>query len=65
MPGLDGFDLMEKKNSDRTISSIPVIMLTAKADLESESRAKALGIKNFMAKPVSIKDITNAVKQFV
>ena len=65
MPGLDGFDLMARKNDDLTISSIPVIMITAKADKESEIKAKSLGIKNFIAKPVSIKEITDVVKLYV
>lgn len=65
MPGLDGFNLMEKKNSDKLIASIPVIMLTAKADYESEVRAKSLGIKDFFAKPIGIKEITDAVKEYL
>jgi CheY-like chemotaxis protein len=65
MPGLDGFNLMEKKNSDKSIASIPVIMLTAKADHESELKARSLGVKDFFAKPIGIKEITEAVKEYL
>lgn len=63
MPGMDGFDFLEDMQKNPNISSVPVIMLTANASKDSEIRARALGVKAFLTKPVGIKEITTAVKE--
>ncbi len=63
MPGMDGFDLIENLKKNTRLSSIPIIMLTANATVESEKKALSLGVKAFMSKPIGIKEITEAVKE--
>ncbi len=62
MPGMDGFDFLDDLHKNSEISEVPVIMLTANASKESEIKAKAMGVKSFLTKPVGIKEITDAVK---
>ena len=63
MPGMDGFHFLNEKNADMAIKDIPVIMVTAKADKESEVKALSLGVKRFLTKPVGIQDIVQNVEE--
>jgi len=54
MPGLSGFEVLERLNADPRTREIPVIMLTAVEDtLEGLDRALTGGAVDFLAKPVS------------
>lgn len=65
MPGMDGFDFMETIKRNENTAKIPVIMLTARVERESEQRALALGIKEYITKPVSITEISLKVKKYI
>jgi putative two-component system response regulator len=51
MPGMNGFEVMEKMNEDPDLKHIPVIMLTADNNRENEVRGFELGAMDFIAKP--------------
>ena len=54
MPGLSGFEVLERLNADPRTREIPVIMLTAVEDtLAGMDRALTGGAVDFLAKPVS------------
>ena len=65
MPGMDGFHFLQEKNIDKAIRNIPVVMVTANADKESELRAYELGVKKFLVKPVGILEIIHTVKEIL
>ena len=50
MPGLDGFETLREL---RRFSTVPVIMLTVKADERDVSRGLELGADDYVAKPFS------------
>jgi DNA-binding response OmpR family regulator len=50
MPGLDGFQTLDLI---RERSNVPIIMLTAKHDIESLQKALFLGADDFVSKPFS------------
>lgn len=53
MPLLNGFDVLsELKDGDRT-RDIPVLLLTARDDIESKMRGFSLGAADFLTKPVA------------
>lgn len=53
MPGLDGIEVAGKlKNSDKT-SSIPIIMVTAKGQMEDVTKATDAGVDDYIVKPFS------------
>jgi len=51
MPGMDGFQVMERLKANRKTSSIPVIFLSANDSLEYEERCHGLGALDYMRKP--------------
>lgn len=54
MPKMDGFEVLEKiKESKRTLA-IPVIMLTAKGDIDSKLKAAGLYDEDYIVKPVQV-----------
>lgn len=53
MPGLDGFAVCEALQSDPALHDIPVIVITARTDPESEARALTVGARDFLRKPIS------------
>lgn len=53
MPGVDGFQLCEKIKSDINLCHIPVILLTAKTNLQSKIEGLELGADAYVEKPFS------------
>lgn len=65
MPDMDGLDFYECIKKEPTTAHIPVIMLTAKVDRESEKRAKAMGVYDYLIKPVGITVITEKIAKIL
>jgi two-component system phosphate regulon response regulator OmpR len=59
MPGETGFDLAK---SLRTTSSVPILMLTAKAETESRIAGLELGADDYVSKPFSPKELIARVR---
>lgn len=53
MPGMDGYEVCRRLKSDPASVDIPVIFLTAKADMEDEQRGFELGAVDYITKPIS------------
>lgn len=67
MPGMDGYETLEKLNNDPLISDIPVIFITADRENESKIRGLKLGAKDFIRKPyvpeIMLGRISNCLEQ--
>lgn len=55
MPRLDGFELVKQLRQDG--NSIPVIMLTAKQQISDKRTGFALGIDDYLTKPVNYEEL--------
>jgi DNA-binding response OmpR family regulator len=53
MPGMDGLQVCEKLREHASWRSIPVMLLTAKDDIETRSRGMVLGVSEYLTKPVN------------
>lgn len=53
MPGMDGYEVCAALKSEPILCDIPVIFLTAKESLDSESNAFAAGAVDFVHKPIN------------
>lgn len=63
MPGMDGFAVCEAlRNSPETIS-LPIIMLSAKTDLDSINKGLRAGATVYLTKPISPEDLTRHVRE--
>ncbi len=51
MPIMDGFEVLHKLKSNPETERIPVIVLTARIDAESERRCMAAGATDYIKKP--------------
>ncbi len=51
MPVMDGFQLLEKLKSSDGLRHIPVIMLTARAEVSDKLKALRIGVDDYLTKP--------------
>ena len=51
MPGMDGFEVMQRIHENETYKEVPIILLTADNDRETEVRGFKEGALDFIAKP--------------
>ncbi len=54
MPEMDGFELCQTLKSDIDISHVPIILLTAKSDLQSTAIGYKLGADSYIPKPFDL-----------
>ncbi|HZO82255.1 MAG TPA: response regulator [Candidatus Binataceae bacterium] len=52
MPEMDGFQVCRKLKENPVTAEIPVIMITARDDLDARAEGMRLGVGDFLAKPV-------------
>ena len=62
MPGMDGFDVCAKLREDAATARLPVLMLSAKADLKSINRGLQVGADKYLTKPIDPKDLMAEIK---
>jgi adenylate cyclase len=53
MPGIDGYEVCRRLKENKATSEIPVIFLTAKAEVEDEQKGLELGAVDYITKPIS------------
>lgn len=51
MPVLDGYQLVNRLKSDNSLCAIPVIMLTARAEMQDKLKALRIGVDDYLIKP--------------
>ena len=62
MPDGDGFRLCRKIKEDKRYSHIPVILLTARGEQQSQSDSYRVGADAFLAKPFEIETLLEMIK---
>jgi len=61
MPGVDGFAVLYELRKNSATRSIPVVMLTAKGEIESIFKAQELGAADYLIKPCEPEELLNVV----
>jgi CheY-like chemotaxis protein len=61
LPGMDGWEVLDRIRKDETTKSIPVVVLTAHAEEESRRRANEGGADAFVTKPFQPNDFRSTV----
>jgi serine/threonine-protein kinase PpkA len=61
MPGMDGFQVLDRVRADAATSALPFVLLTVLSDRDSVRRGMRLGADDFLSKPVQSKELVDAV----
>lgn len=62
MPGIDGFSVCKAVRGDSMTAELPIIMLSAKTDLESVNKGLRVGADKYLTKPISPEELTRQVR---
>lgn len=62
MPGMDGFSVCETLRNEAETAALPIIMLSAKTDLDSINRGLRVGATKYLTKPISPDELTRHVR---
>jgi response regulator RpfG family c-di-GMP phosphodiesterase/signal transduction histidine kinase len=65
MPRMDGFELLQKIKATETTSKIPVILITAKSELESKLEGLEIGADDYLPKPINMRELDARIKNLV
>jgi DNA-binding response OmpR family regulator len=62
MPGIDGLKVCEHVRGNESWRNIPIVLLTAKDDMETRVRGMALGVSEYLTKPVNKRELLNRLE---
>ncbi len=65
MPGIDGFTLTRRLRDDPRTRHIPVLMLTARGEVEDRVKGLETGVSAYLTKPFSPREIIACARQLV
>jgi DNA-binding response OmpR family regulator len=65
MPGLDGWRVAEELLDDERTSGIPIVFLTARAELRDRARGLDLGGVDYVTKPFNPVDLAPLVRNLL
>jgi signal transduction histidine kinase len=65
MPGIDGLEMTRRLRADPTTSHIPILMLTAKGDLDDRVIGLETGVSAYVAKPFSPRELLTQARALV
>ena len=65
MPGLSGYDVLEKIRADETVRDIPVIFLTAKTEKEDIIQGIEMGAMDYVTKPFNSTELLARVNNHI
>ena len=61
MPGIDGFRFLEEIKANNDLKGIPVIMVTARNDNDSQKKALDMGAVDYMTKPLDLSQLKELI----
>lgn len=65
MPGINGYEVLQRIHVDALWSKIPVIVCTVMSDTESQNKALALGAYGFTSKPYNVPFLRSSLQNAI
>jgi len=65
MPGVDGFELIQRIRADRRYAKLPIIVISGSSDPQTPKRVLELGANAFFAKPYSPAKVCAKLEQLL
>lgn len=65
MPKLDGYQVCHRLKTDEKTKYIPVLMLTAKGEVENKVKGLEIGADDYLAKPFDYKELSARIKSLL
>ncbi|MDD4309106.1 MAG: response regulator transcription factor [Candidatus Cloacimonetes bacterium] len=65
LPDMDGMEVCRKLKSDAATEKIPVVMLTARCDLEDKVKGLEFGADDYITKPFEAKELVARLKAVI
>jgi putative nucleotidyltransferase with HDIG domain len=65
MPRMDGYELARKVKTSEKTRHIPVILITAKPELESKLAGLEIGADDYLPKPINLRELDARIKNLV
>jgi PleD family two-component response regulator len=62
MPEMDGFAVCLALKDNSKTANIPIIIITARDDLDARAEAKRLGVNDLVAKPIFRRQLGNRLR---
>lgn len=65
LPNVSGVELIKQLRADESLSSIPILAITAYVGRGEETRIRRAGASDYMSKPISIKPFLESVERLL
>jgi signal transduction histidine kinase len=65
MPKIDGYEVCQRLKADEETKYIPILMLTAKGEVEHKVKGLDIGADDYMAKPFEYKELSARVRSLL
>ncbi|ODT33862.1 response regulator transcription factor [Zeimonas arvi] len=65
LPRLNGFEVLKRVKADPALRALPVIVLTAKGQVQDRRMAEEIGVDGFMTKPFSNREVVDEVRRLI
>jgi len=62
LPGMDGFEVLQRLKANPATHDIPVVALTADATKRSIQRGEAAGFQQYLNKPIDVERVTEVIR---
>lgn len=62
MPQMDGFAVVRALKNSLATAEIPIIMVTARDDIDARAEGMRLGVSDFLVKPVLRRQLANRIR---
>ncbi len=65
MPRMDGYELIKHVKAEPTTMHIPILLITAKPELESKIKGLETGADDYLPKPINIRELDARIRNLI